>query len=36
MKHIGLWVMSLVLVASLWVAPVGAQDKYTMGMAPAT
>jgi hypothetical protein len=36
MKRLGWWVMSVVLVVSLWVAPAGAQDKYTMGMAPAT
>jgi hypothetical protein len=36
MKRFSVCLISLVVVLVLWAGPSGAQDKFTMGMAPAT
>jgi hypothetical protein len=36
MKRFSVCLISLGVALSLWAGPTRAQDKYTMGMAPAT
>ncbi len=36
MKRFGLCALSFVLAVSLWAAPAGGQDKFTMGMTSGT
>jgi hypothetical protein len=36
MRRFGACAVTLMFAAVLWVAPAGAQDKFTMGMGGAT